>query len=267
LNNALWITEHAHPVVRAAFPSLTLPSGPGAHGCYGSNADWTTAADEQRLWVRQHVLVSAASLLEVYFATAMPAALWSRPEYADRSLTGVREIELIKFENRAPHLRGLIQSHAKLILKGAWSSRFRCMAVVFGPLPPKLEALSTQLQDIQGKRNQIAHSFGQAGRSLRRTPWEPSDSIKLDVTDVEGALICVSQAIREADMHLFAGLIGGYEFLYEYHIWLKAQTGQVRITDPDVLERNFRRHIAQKFGSGPSKKYYQALIWYYETCN
>ena len=40
--------------------------GPGVHGCFGTNEEWQDAVDEFRIWRRQHVLVSAASLLEVY---------------------------------------------------------------------------------------------------------------------------------------------------------------------------------------------------------
>jgi hypothetical protein len=242
-----------------------MPTGIRAHGCYGSEPQWFGAVDEQHLWVRQHVLVSAASLLEVYLGTAASAALWASPEYVDRSLAGLREIELIKFRERARGLAKLIQGHIGSMLKGRWHDRFRKMAVVFGKLPPKLVALTDPLHDLQDKRNRIAHAFGQDTKIYRRTPWAPTDTIRLGVSDVEKVLTLVNEAIRETDVHLLSPLIGGYEFLYEYHIWIEAFDPFNRPA-PDVRHRSFRKHIGEKFGFGPDKKYYQSLVQYYELC-
>jgi hypothetical protein len=251
--------------VRTGFAKITMPTGIKAHGCFGSETQWSEAVDGQHLWVRQHVLVSAASLLEVYLGTAASAALWASPEYADRSLSGLREVELIKFSDRVPGLNKLISSLIRSILNGRWQNRFRQMAIVFGRLPPKLVTLTGRLQDLQDKRNRIAHAFGQDTKIYRRTPWSPMDTIKLDVSDVEKALTLVNEAIREADLLLLSPLIGGYEFLYEYHIWLEAFDPFSRPA-PDVRHQSFRKHIGKKFGFGPDKKYYQSLVRYYEAC-
>jgi hypothetical protein len=212
------------------------------------------------------VLVSAASLLEVYLASAASAALWANPEFADRSLHGVHEVELIKFADRAPGLRKIIQTNVKSILRDRWDERFRRMATVFGKLPPKLLGLGPNLQLIQDKRNIIAHAFGENSRELRRTPWEPTDRIHLEVPEVESALITVGAAIREADLHLFGNLIGGYEFLHEYHKWLNDFKDPFSRPEPGLREPEFRKHIASKFGNGPSKPYYLSMIQYYDTC-
>lgn len=158
-----------------------MPTGIKAHGCFGSEPQWAGAVDEQRLWVRQHVLVSASSLLEVYLGTATSAALWATPEYVDRSLSGLREVELIKFSERARGLTKLISGQVRSMQNGRWTNRFRQMAIVFGKLPPKLVALADPLQNLQDKRNRIAHAFGQDTKIYRRTPWAPTDIVKLDV--------------------------------------------------------------------------------------
>jgi hypothetical protein len=266
LNNALWVTENSYPLVKSSFSSITMPTGPTAHGCFGSEPQWTAAVDEQHLWVRQHVLVSAASLLEVYLTTAISAALWASPEYANRSLSGVSEVALIKFPERAPGLEKLIEKHVKAMVTGEWIIRFRQMAIIFGKLPTKLEALTVRLQNLQDKRNRIAHGFGQSTKAIRRTPWAPSDAIALQVSDVEESLTCVGAAIREADVHIFSPLIGGYEFLYEYDTWLKGLVDPFTRPSPDLYQRSFRKHISTKFGTGPGKKYYQSLIRYYDAC-
>jgi hypothetical protein len=195
-----------------------MPSGVGAHGCYGNTISWSAAVDEQRLWVRQHVLVSAASLLEVYLASAIAAALWASPELADRSLSGVSDVELIKFPERAPGLDKLIRRHVKNMLQDQWHIRFRQMAVVFGKLPLGLTSLTTRLQALQDKRNRIAHAFALNSSTLRKTPWEPLNSMQLVLADAEEALKCVSSAIREADVKVFGSVIGGYELLHEYEV-------------------------------------------------
>jgi hypothetical protein len=266
LNDAFWVTEHSHSVVKGAFYSLSLPSGVGAHGCFGSEDQWISAVEEQRLWVRQHVLVSAASLLEVYLASAASAALWANPEFADRSLSGMREVEAIKFSDRVSGLAKVIRTHVNALLKGTWDERMRRTAIVFGKLPPKLYALAPHLQQIQDKRNSIAHAFGSNSRALRRTPWEPTDHIQLEIPEVESALKTIGSTIREADLHLFGNLIGGYEFLYEYHAWLNAFKDPFSRPEPGLREPEFRKHIASKFGNGPSKPYYLSMIHYYEAC-
>ena len=265
LNDAFWVTEHSHSALKGSYSSLSLPSGVGAHGCFGSEDQWISAVDEQRIWVRQHVLVSAASLLEVYLASAASAALWANPEFADRSLSGMREVEVIKFPDRVTGLTQVIRADVKAILKGEWGDRIRRMGIVFGKLPPRFSALAQPLQQIQNKRNSIAHAFGSNSRRLRRTPWEPTDHIRLDVPDVESALKTIGAAIREADLHLFGDLIGGYEFLYEYHAWLNGFKDAFSRPEPGMREPEFRKHIASKFGSGPSKPYYLSMIQYYEA--
>ena len=103
-------------------------------------------------------------------------------------------------------------------------------------------------------------------KDIRRTPWDLINSIKLEVSDVEESLLCVSHTIREADAHFFAPLIGGYEFLYEFHAWLKAQTDPFKKTPSDLQPRYFRKHIGTKFGSVPHQKYFKALVRYYDDC-
>lgn len=266
LNHSLWVTENSYPLVRSSFAAITMPTGVDAHGCYGSAGEWSVAVDEQRLWVRQHVLVSGASLLEVYLTSAMAAALWACPEYADRSLSGISEVELIKFPDRAPGLDKLIRRHIKSVLQDRWHIRFRQMAVVFGKLPSSLIALSPRLQALQDKRNRIAHAFGQDGGTVRKTPWQPVTSIQLNLSDAEEALVCVSAAIREADVNVFGPLIGGYELLHEYHVWLQAFTDPFSRPAPYERQRQFRKHIAGNFGHGPGKNYLDSLIRYYEGC-
>jgi len=265
LNNAFWVTEHSHSLVRGSFSVLAFPSGPTDHGCYGSAPQWEMATDDQLAWVRQHVLLSAASLLEVYLSSAILAALWANPWLVDRSLTGLPEVQFIKFRDRSPGLAKLIGEQLKPMVWGTWKDRFRKMSTIFGTLPPKFSSAQEELQKAQELRNKIAHGFGHNASRPRRTPWEPVSPISLDASEIEKYLIIVSQVIRVADASLFLPLIGSYEFLYEFHSWSASLPDQFTRPSPAQIEPSFRRHIAAKFGSGPGKTYYKAMIAYYEA--
>jgi hypothetical protein len=267
LNNAFWVTEHSQPVLMGSFHSISFPSGPTDHGCFGSEEQWKKGVEDQTRWVRQHVLVSAASLLETYLRTVIEAALWAHPEYVDRSATGVKEIEWIKFPERRPEIKSLIQQRVKVVLHGVWAQRFRQLEILFGIVPPALTDLSSNLQRVQDQRNDIAHYFGERAKSSRPTPWHPSSPVILSTAKVEEALTDIGRAVQVADQEMFKPLIGGYELLVEYHRWLIAQTDPFAQTSPDKRQRAFRKHVIGKLGSGPGKPYILSLIDYYDRCN
>jgi hypothetical protein len=265
LNNALWVTEHSHSLVRGAFTSIAMPSSPTDHGCFGSESQWEDAADDHLLWTRQHVLLSAASLLEVYFQSAVLASLWSQPSLVDRSLQARKEVEFLKYEDRALHLKKLIGKHVESMTKGTWVDRMSRMSYVFGALPPALLSLAPLLQDAQTLRNKIAHGFGHNSREPRRTPWEPVTSIPLERQDILAYLITVTKAIRLAD-GIFIPVIGSYELLHEFHAWITMKGPLGTSTSPISINQDFRRHIGTQFGSMPNKAYLQSMVEYYNHC-
>lgn len=260
LNNALWVTEHSHQLVRGAFVSLTMPSRPTDHGCFGSEPQWHSAVDDQLLWTRQHILLSAASLLEVYFQSAVLASLWSQPALVDRALQTRKEVEFLKYPERAPHLKKLIGKQVESVTKGTWVERMAQLSYVFGVLPTGLLALASKLQNAQTLRNKIAHGFGHNSREPRRTPWQPVNSIPLNRDDIVAYLITVTKAIRLAD-EIFIPVIGCYELLHEFHVWITAKDSLG--TSTISLNQEFRGHMGVQFGSLPNKTYIQTMTDYY----
>jgi hypothetical protein len=266
LNNVFWVSERSFKLLRGAYAEIRMPTpGPGVHGYFEDAIQWQGGVDELRLWIRQHCLVGAASLLEVYIKSASVAALSASPELLDRSVKGIDGFSLIKFPERAPkYLRKLTDDGSRNLSTGPWKDRFHKMALVFGRLPVPLVALEPKLQALQTKRNRIAHSFGIDGE-LPKTPWQAISNIQVSPADVVGATKTISTAIRLADDALFGPLIGGYEIVHEFSVWGKKRPDARRLWVSGRLGGEFRDHIGKAFGRTPGSDYIRAMIHYYEA--
>jgi hypothetical protein len=204
-NNVFWVSERSFKLLRGSYTRVQMPTpGPGVHGYFKDESEWQAGADEFRTWTRQHVLISAASLLEVYIQSAATAALSASPELVDRSLRGTSGMVFIKFPDRAPkYIRDLIKTRVDSLTTGLWKDRFQRMALIFGQLPPALLELEKPLQSVQDRRNRIAHSYG-IGGELRRTPWEPITAIHVAPSQLVDSIKLVSKAISLADTKVFS---------------------------------------------------------------
>jgi len=263
-NNVLWVGEHSYQVVRKSYSQLKMPSpGPGVHGHFKDDAAWRKGSDEFRSWTRQHILISAASLLEVYVQSAATAALSAKPELVDRSLENVAGITFIKHPNRLPrHFADLVATRVDGLTKGLWADRFRRMAQIFGVIPPALSDLSKDLQSIQDQRNRIAHSYGVSGE-LRRTPWQPLEAIVISPSRLVAAIKSVSAAIRLIDDNVLANHIGAYEILHEFDVWSKKEKNFSQMRVAGTLPGAFRDHIGRAFGQSHGSAYIKQMIAYY----
>lgn len=264
-NNVLWVAEHSFKLVRKAYPQLKMPTpGPGVHGYFKDSTEWEKGSDEFRNWTRQHVLISAASLLEVYVQSAATAALSAKPELVDRSLENVDGIAFIKHPGKVPlHFSKLVSGRVDGLTKGLWVDRFRRMSQTFGALPSALLALTKDLQSIQDQRNRIAHSYGVAGE-LRRTPWQPLEAITVLPARLVAAITSVSSAIKHIDDDVLGPHIGAYEILHEYDVWSKKEKDIGRLRVSGSLPSVFRDHVGRAFGQSPGSTYVKQMIAYYE---
>jgi hypothetical protein len=265
-NNVFWVSEHSFRLVRQSFDKIKQPTpGPGVHGTFENDSAWKGGVDEFRIWARQHVLISAASLLEVYIQSAATAALSATPELIDRSLTGVHGFNFIKHPEKAPpRLKTMVSDRAKSMTHGLWNERLSMMSQVFGKLPPALLALSKDLQGVQDRRNRIAHSYGFGGE-LRKTPWEPIQAIQVSPSQLVAAIKLVSSAIRLADEEVFGPHIGAYEILHEYHVWLTNNKNAHHLKVSGWLQPEFRNHIGRAFGQSPGANYIKQMIAHYDS--
>lgn len=264
-NNVFWVAERARKHIRSGFSSIRFPPvTPGVHGVFTSNAEWESAADEFRDWTRQHVLISAASLLEVYLTSITQTALQAKPELLDRSLIGVDGFSFVFGKASPPDgWRSGIASTVEGFTKGLWKHRFRQLEIVFGKLPAKLTALEPELQKIQNKRNRIAHKFG--ADSDRTVPWTDVTHVVVGAKDCDKAIRTVSSFIVEADSNLFGSLVGSHEVLALYHDWSIKEPNIGRYRAMGVQASKFCDHIGQLNGNGIGKAYAQAVIDYYDA--
>ena len=266
LNNVYWVGERSNKLIRNSFSAIVMPTpGPGVHGYFGQNAAWQEGVDEFCVWRRQHVLISVASLLEVYVKSAAVAAFSAHPELIDKSLQSVDAFTFLKFPDRSPkRLSDLILERSDSFTVGVWSERFYRIQLIFGVLPESLLELEISLQSIQTIRNRIAHSYGTNG-DLRRTPWEPMRKIEVSPKQIELATKTASEAIRILDNSVFGPIIGGFEMVHEFAIWAKKYKRSRTKRDPQNLESDFRDHIGGVYGRTPGREYNEAMISYYNS--
>lgn len=264
-NNVFWVAERARKHIRAGFSSIQFPPvTPGVHGVFNSALEWETASDEFRDWTRQHVLISAASLLEVYINAIAKTALHAKPELLDRSLTGVDGYSFLLGKASPPEgWKTSVELAVESFTKGLWKRRFRQMEVVFGKLPEKLVALEPELQKVQNKRNRIAHKFG--SDKDRSVPWAEITHVVVGASDCDKAIRTVSAFIAEADTNVFEPLVGAHEVLGVYHEWSLKEKNFGRYRVMGTRASKFCDHIGSFNGAAVGKAYAQAVIDYHNS--
>lgn len=262
-NNVFWVAEHSYKVMRKSFTSIRFPTpGPGVHGHFPDEPVWQSGVDEFRVWTRQHVLISAASLLEVYVEGAATVALSSHPSLIDRAISS-EGIEFLKHPERAPkHLEGLIKDRVNGFTHGLWKDRILNLSLVFGVLPQSLLDMTSQLQSIQDRRNRIAHSYGLGGE-LRRTPWQPIQAITVSPGQISDAIKAISAAIRIMDDSVFLGATGAYDLLHELDVWMKKNSDAARLAALGQAPGAFSKHVGESFGRSPGRQYCKEMYDFY----
>ncbi|WP_146208006.1 hypothetical protein [Azospirillum sp. TSH64] len=231
---------------------------------FASSADWESAADEFRDWTRQHVLLSAASLLEVYLKSISTTALQAKPELTDRSLTNVDGYRFVLKKAKPPsNWKKALDSQVNEFVTGLWADRFRQLEIVFGKLPEKLKVLEPALQNIQNKRNRIAHQFGVD--APRNAPWDNISHVSVGAKDCESAIKTVSEFISEADTNVFGHIVGSHEVLAIYHHWAQKEPNINQYKVSGSCAAKFCDYVGQLSGRGIGKDYVQEVIEYYES--
>lgn len=210
------------------------------------------------------MLISAASLLEVYIKSITTTALQANPELLDRSLSRIDGYAFILGKATPPDgWKKSVEAVVDSFITGLWKHRFRRLEVVFGKLPTKLTALEPDLQKIQNKRNRIAHQFG--ADSNRSVPWDAVTHVVVGAKDCENAIKTVSAFIAEADTNVFGALVGAHEVLALYHDWSRKEPNLGRYRVMGIRATVFCDHIGRLNGNGIGRDYAQAIIDHYDT--
>lgn len=263
-NHIFWVGERGYDHLESGFPNIVFPSpAPDLHGLYTSDADWRGAVAEHRIWSRQYILVSAASLLEVYLSSAAESALTAHPELIDPALAGTDGYLFIMGKQPAPTgWNRKLKAKVATFTKGLWSNRLTQLSAVFGPLPAKAMALTAALQKLQDTRNEIAHEFGLDGPK-RLAQWEPLKHIELTRLDCENAIKIVSAFIAAVDKPIFGPLIGGHEILFQYHLWVQSQPKAGSWYVAGQAAGHFRDHIGGMTSTALGAGYATSIANYY----
>ncbi|MFC0568743.1 hypothetical protein [Gluconobacter japonicus] len=265
INDVYWMHANSVEAIKGHFPNISAPrSGPGYRTILQEQERWEKGADDFSIWVRQNTILSAASILEVYIVSACTVVFSACPELIDRSLLGIDSTSFIKHADRLPPgYRRMIKKRSEDPTKGEWSDRIRKLEMEIGRVPSRVSSLVPKLQELQNKRNRIAHSYGAEGE-LRRTPWEPITAIPADDADILEIFKVVDTVSKELDKYMFGPLIGGYEIMNEYHSWLCAQDQTYTLPIKELVS-GFRKYLGKSFGQAPGSNYIQAMIEYYDN--
>ncbi|MDO8913998.1 MAG: hypothetical protein Q8N10_04590 [Phenylobacterium sp.] len=263
-NHVFWVGERGYDHLASGFVDIKFPSpAPHLHGIYTSDADWRSAVAEHQIWTRQYILVSAASLLEVYITSAARSALAAHPELIEPTMIG-KDGYLFLMGKRAPPAgwNRKVKERVATFTKGLWSKRLAELASVFGPLPVQAVTLEPALQKLQNTRNEIAHEFGLDGPT-RQAQWEPINHIALTRQDCEAAIRTVSAFIAAVDKPVFGPLIGGHEILFQYHLWAQANPKASSWHVAGRAAGLFRDHIGAMTSHALGADYAWAIANYY----
>lgn len=263
-NHAFWVGERGYDHLSGGFSDIAFPpQTPASHGIYKSEADWIAGVKEHRIWTRQYVLVSAASLLEVYLVSATTAALRAQPGLVDATLTG--QDGYLYLMGKKPTPTGwnkALKDRVATFTKGLWTNRLKNLEAVFGPLPAKANALEPTLQKLQNARNDIAHEFGLDGPP-RSAQWQAITHIEPSFSDCDTAIKAVSALIAAIDKPVFGARIGGHELLYQYHLWAQSNP-EVRSWHVAGKAANlFRDHVGSLTSAPLGADYVKAIANYY----
>lgn len=266
INDVFWLHERAHAHIRGGFVNIPRPTPQTPpRGIFNSAGKWESAADDLQIWLRQNILISAASILEVYIVSASTASFEARPELVDRSLIGADSLKYLKFPDLRPaRLKKLIKQNCGEFTKGAWLKRFRSMEIVLGVIPKSVKDLTDDLQDLQNLRNRIAHSYGTDGE-LRRTPWEPVRAIQVTIQQITKAFGIVDEVSKTLDKYVFGPNIGGFEMFNEYTNWAASQVDFHQLRVMSRHYKAFKEHVGRAFGAPPSEAYVRGLIRHYDS--
>lgn len=265
-NHAFWVGERGFDHLAGGFSSITFPpETPSSHGIYKSEPEWVAGVNEHRIWTRQYVLVSAASLLEVYLNSVTTSALRAQPGLVDAALTGQDGYLYVMGKRPTPAgWNKALKTKVATFTKGLWKDRLKNLETVFGTLPAKAWALEAKLQELQQTRNDIAHEFGLDGPP-RSAQWEMITHIEPSFSDCDKAIKAVAAMISAIDAPVFGPRIGGHEMLYQYHLWAQSNPSAGSWHVAGKAANLFRDYIGGLTSAPLGADYSKAIANYYHS--
>lgn len=265
LNDAFWILAISQDHLISGYENIGNPTkAPNIRNFLRSPTDWTRGVSTLRSWARQNVIVSAASILESYVASAATVTFSACPEIIDCGYKGLDSTTWIKWPEDAPkEFKKLRKSITDDLTKGEWKERFSKVRRRFGKLPEDLIDMTEDLQKLQSRRNDIAHEFGSlnADGELRRTPWDMAADYSVSDDEFINMMKLIDRTCKLFDLHVFSPHIGSFEILYEYSTWTPTPSPN---RASSYRSTEFRKHLGRNFSPLPTS-YIIGMIEYYDS--
>lgn len=171
-------------------------------------------------YTRLSMIMLISSCFETYLRTVVSLAFESKPGVIINCRDAVDGANLLKNDINYGNLND--KSYRFIdeiddVCRGDWTKRFSSFEKYFGPLPSKLLALSSDLDELRRTRNDVGHYFGR-----KKTDYEapidfiPKDIIQVSHKKILGYLKTTFYAAKFIDNFLQKEIIGSYDIIKVY---------------------------------------------------
>lgn len=209
-------------------------------------------------WKRASFVMAATGAMESYFQKAILVALKSDPALLHGRSKAVDGVQWLKIGIDVDHSEVLTA-----VTKGTWESRYSKLKSLFGELPDIRDNVG-ELDRIRVFRNGVGHAFGREieskpsllGRSIEEITTLSEEKFKKWLGKLSGIT-------REFDKHLVRNHIGEFESLLYLHNYIDS-VDRSKFTHRN-LSKQFKSSISQKIGHSKSIKYYEDMIYFYDS--
>lgn len=207
-----WLAKHGATWGDAARKHLTFPK---YIWNFDTLKDWSDSYNKTQNWINLNAVVAMSANLETYLASIIKLAIESDPGVLINASHKVDGTILLK-ENR--HQFDVYAEHAEKCTKGTWSTRFKELELLFGPLPSTVISHTSMLDSIRRMRNNVGHAFGRDiddARNIRSMQILSPDIVSMQ--RLKNWLGCVYEVATEIDSFLMSNNVGEYQLILYYH--------------------------------------------------
>lgn len=236
-------------------------SGANAPRVPSTVTDWLIANDDLRNWLRQSVLVSAASNLEMYLGHVARTALASDPLVRHGNPRALDGVCLMKGGIELPY-----EDVSEDLTKGDWNSRESKIGRYFGIGLLDIHLRKPELEQIRKFRNEFAHGFGRSLEIPEPGVMARGKAYRLTESTLKSYLGVISSIAKSVDRHLMHNHIGSFELIKYYHTNIGLINKEAQKKN-QAFEDCLKLHLYKNFGLTVPRKFCKELIAFYDHCD